>query len=168
MRKFILFAALAIIAIAAPAYAELEAFSESKLAHLIKYVGTHKHEEIMNDPYVRGKLDAMMGSQVAHLKENMNVAGPVDLTSGCLAMGGNAPHEGGSEESQLYVCLYNGDIHAAILSDGKIKVFSDASQYTYMPFGLRQWINHAAYNQQTPQPWKTPDIVEFEPTKKEN
>lgn len=88
------------------------------------YAGSDDTDAFLNEPKVRDGLKALLGDELSHLLDNLNVKGSVDLIGGQLSLDGNAPHMGTEEEAVLCVSTYNLEVSAAILSGGIITAYS--------------------------------------------
>lgn len=118
-----------------------------KLARMLAYTGEYKTAEVLNDPAVAAVLKRLLGSELAHLKRNLGVTGPVDLISCDLVVSGNAPHQGGEENAIVDISVYSGSVAAAILSRGKIAIYADtgktAAGMEYeeaVPLAIKDWL----------------------------
>lgn len=118
-----------------------------KLSRMLTYAGEYKTAEVLGDPAVDAALTRLLGSELAHLKRNLGVAGPVDLISSDLVISGNAPHQGGEENAIVDINVYSGAVAAAILSQGKIAIYADTgktmSGMAYeeaVPLAIKDWL----------------------------
>ncbi|MCB1650925.1 MAG: hypothetical protein KDI46_02615 [Alphaproteobacteria bacterium] len=135
---------------------------DKKLSHLMKHLDTYHYEEVIKDPFVTKKLKALLKDEYQHLETNLTVHAPIGLSSDCLVLGGLAPHKGGQEEARLYVCLTQGDIHAAIYTNHRVRVYSKVERYSHLPYDLRVWVDHVAWRQQSPLMSGKPDFVDMD------
>ena len=107
-----------------------------------KYAGSHDTDALLKEPAVRARLEAMVGTQLPKLKQNLNVIGAVELVGGALVLSGNAAHKGGEEEG--IVCVADGapapHVEAAIFSKGKITIFTPGPQYDHVMRCVKDWI----------------------------
>jgi len=112
------------------------------------YAGDYKSSEILEDKTLKPILKKILGKEYQHFISNLDVIGSVDLISGSIVLEGNASHGGGEEMAKLDVNLYSGVVTAAILSKGKIDVYTDRKDYkkqnpdNYMslPISIKDWI----------------------------
>jgi hypothetical protein len=99
---------------------------------------------------VRTRLAQLMGPELAHLKTNLSVAGPVALVGCELVVEGNAPHQGGEQNALVSFDLYRGIVTSAILDHGRVFVRStidrsrDPNEYSHLPAHVRDWVFVAA------------------------
>ena len=119
--------------------------SQTKLSaqdhqRLMSYINTYNSMKLLADPLVQPQLAHLMGAQISHLKRNLNVAGPIGVSSEMLTFSGNAPHQGMEENGFLGVSLYNGEVYACLLTKGKFEVYGKEKQYNFLPDAVRQWI----------------------------
>lgn len=121
---------------------------QNDFSHLKVYAGDYKSYEVLEDKKLKPILKKILGKEYQHFINNLDVIGSVDLVSGGIALEGNASHMGGEEMAKLDVNLYNGVVTAAILSNGKIDVYTDRKDYkkqnpdNYMslPISIKDWI----------------------------
>lgn len=138
-------ALLACLAIGPPAHAQEGCAGE--LAGLMSYAGTDRGLQLLDEAPVAATLQKQLGPEVAHLKRNLAVAGPVDLISCDLVLSGNAEHRGGEENAIVDIDLYSGAVAAAILSQGKIAIYADTGktlpgmEYAEaVPLAIKDWL----------------------------
>ena len=105
-----------------------------------KYAGSYDTDALLREDFVRKKLVAMLGDELQHFFENLNVRGSVDLIANTLSLAGNAAHRGGEEEAVLCVAAYNLEVSAAVLSEGLISVFSTTRDYASLNLCIKDWI----------------------------
>ena len=108
-----------------------------------RYAGTYVWDRMLREPPVRRELVQLLGSELAHLEQNLFVAGSVDLIGDHLAISGNAAHRGGEEEAIVCIAEKPVAVHAAILTGGRIKVYSRAKGYDGLPICIMDWITQA-------------------------
>jgi hypothetical protein len=107
-----------------------------------------KSYDILEDKKLKPILKKILGKEYQHFVSNLDIIGSVDLISGGICLEGNASHKGGEEMAKLDVNLYTGIVTAAILSKGKIDVYTDRKDYkkhdqeNYMnlPISIKDWI----------------------------
>ena len=139
MRAAILFVFLAVT---------ISAQVQNDFSHFKVFAGDYKSYEVLEDKKLKPILKKILGKEYQHFISNLDVIGSVDLISGGIVLEGNASHGGGEEMAKLDVNLYNGVVTAAILSKGKIDVYSDRKDYkkqnpdNYMslPISIKDWI----------------------------
>ncbi len=130
---------------------ELGDWKTGKLGHLSRYIGTTKYEAVFNDPFVRRAMEKLLGYNVSHLLQNMEVRSPIESEGSELALWGNKAHEAHLENAILIVDIYDGTIHAGIFSNGQTTIFSRVDKetsdyfepevvYGFLPGALRQWV----------------------------
>ena len=109
-----------------------------KLERLAKYIGTYDYEAVWDDPYVHEHLLALMGADdLAHLKENLQVRGSIDLEGANLILSGGKPHETHVERGALVVSLFDGKIYACLHSQGQTTLYSKEERYEWLPYFIR-------------------------------
>lgn len=121
---------------------------QNDFSHFKVYAGDYKSHEVLEDKTLKPILKKILGKEYNHFITNLDVIGSVDLISGGIVLEGNASHNGGEEMAKLDVNLYNGVVTAAILSKGKIEVYTDRKDYkkqdpnNYMslPISVKDWI----------------------------
>jgi hypothetical protein len=92
---------------------------------------------------IRPQLQQLLGGELEHLEQNLNVRGSVDLVGGWLSVDGNAPHQGTEEEAVVCVSSHNLQVAAAILSGGIITAYVRGSTYESLPRCVTDWITLA-------------------------
>jgi hypothetical protein len=120
--------------------AEAQGNCEGKWARLSVYAGSYDIDPVLNDSEVSVALTKMLGSERAHLLENLNVGGVIDLISCNLVIDGNAAHRGGEENAVLVLKLFDGTITAGMLTEGRIRIFTGSESYANVPLPLKDWI----------------------------
>jgi hypothetical protein len=139
MRVSILFVFLAVT---------ISAQGQNDFSHFKALAGDYKSYEVLEDKKLKPILKKILGKEYQHFISNLDVIGSVDLISGGIVLEGNASHGGGEEMAKLDVNLYSGVVTAAILSKGKIDVYTDRKDYkkqnpdNYMslPISIKDWI----------------------------
>ncbi len=139
MRAAILFVFLAVT---------ISAQVQNDFSHFKVFAGDYKSYEVLEDKKLKPILKKILGKEYQHFISNLDVIGSVDLISGGIVLEGNASHGGGEEMAKLDVNLYSGVVTAAILSKGKIDVYTDRKDYkkqnpdNYMslPISIKDWI----------------------------
>jgi hypothetical protein len=119
-----------------------------------EWAGNYDVDAFFALPGIQSELEALLGADVDLLFENLDVKGDIDLVRGALSVAGNAVH-GGTEEEAV-VCVIPGTlaVHAAILSAGRIKVYTRGTGYDALPLCIKDWITlvSAAYIDRFEQP----------------
>lgn len=121
---------------------------QNDFSHFKVFAGEYKSNEVLEDKTLKPILKKILGKEYQHFINNLDVISSVDLISGSIVLEGNASHGGGEEMAKLDVNLYNGVVTAAILSKGKIDVYTDRKDYkkqnpdNYMglPISIKDWI----------------------------
>jgi hypothetical protein len=121
---------------------------QNDFSHFKVFAGDYKSYEVLEDKELKPILKKILGKEYQHFISNLDVIGSVDLISGGIVLEGNASHGGGEEMAKLDVNLYNGVVTAALLSKGKIDVYTDRKDYkkqnpdNYMslPISIKDWI----------------------------
>ena len=111
-----------------------------KLAHLYQYIGTYEYDAVFDDLAVRRSMKALLGENISLFLRNIQARAPIGFEGSGLVLKGLKPHEGDKETAILIVEPYDGEIHAAIMSEGKIAVYSKALKYEHLPIAIRQWV----------------------------
>ncbi len=114
--------------------------SDYKLTHLMAYVDTHDYQPILQDPIIKKGMKRLLGSERCHLLENLNVHSSVAIIDGYFVLQGNAPHAGIEERAIMLADMDTAQLHAAIFSQGWIRVFSAADQYDDLPIVVKEWV----------------------------
>ena len=122
-----------------------------KLGHLSQFIGTTNYEAVFDDSFVRRAMEKLLGDNVSHLLQNMEVRSPIESEGPELAFWGNKAHEAHLENAILIVDIYDGTIHAGIFSNGQTTIFSKVDKetadyfqpevvYGFLPEALRRWV----------------------------
>lgn len=109
----------------------------------VKYAGSYESDQFLKEPVVRGELQRLLGPELRHLQQNLNVAGAIDLVGGVLSFSGNAPHKGTEEEAVVCVVPPGQMVEAAIFSRGAVTVFTKAARYDETTLCIKDWITLA-------------------------
>jgi len=104
------------------------------------YIGAYAAVELLQDVRVAGPLADLLGSELAHFKRNLEVAGPIDLISGQLSLSGNASHQGGLEEAVLCISLRDSTVSAALFSKSVIGIYANLDHYDQVSRCIKDWI----------------------------
>lgn len=110
---------------------------------LLKYAGAYDTDALLQEPAVKKQLQALVGPQLRHLQQNLNVKGSVDVIAGALAVSGNAPHGGTEEEAIVCVAPPGTVVEAAIYSKGIITIYANAEKYEYLMLCTKDWVTQA-------------------------
>jgi hypothetical protein len=111
-------------------------------AMIAKWAGSYNTEGFLKEPTVRTELQKLLGSELSHLMDNLNVRGGVDLSGETLSVNGNASHQGTEEEGIVCVTVLplKTIVEAAILSKGTVTVFAQEEKYENASICLKDWI----------------------------
>ncbi|HEY9538987.1 MAG TPA: hypothetical protein VIS03_15445 [Kiloniellaceae bacterium] len=132
---------LAILPAAAPAHAEEIDWKAGKLGHLAPHIGTYRYDAVLGDPAVKATLEALVGADLAAvIATNLTVAGPIDFVGGHLVLRGLAPHQGGEEEAIVLIKIFDGTLRAALLHEGRMRLFAPDAEYRYLPPPLKEFV----------------------------
>lgn len=111
------------------------------LSRLMPYAGTYYSAQLLKQPAVSSALGRLLGDEEQHLKNNLNVAGPIDLIGCSLVVSGNAEHQGGTQEAVVAIDVHSGKVSAAILSAGRIAIYTVGGHYgTDVPLAIKDWL----------------------------
>ncbi len=110
---------------------------------LRRYAGEYTWDRMLEEPPVKAELTRLLGPELDHLRRNLFVAGAIDLIGGYLAITGNAAHQGGLEEAVVCIAEKPIAVHAAILTGGRIRIYSRAKGYEGLPICIMDWITQA-------------------------
>jgi hypothetical protein len=110
---------------------------------LQEFAGSDDTDAFLQHSRIRPQLEQLLGSELAHLEENLNVRGSVDVVGGWLSVDGNAPHQGTEEEAVVCVSPYNLQVAAAIFSNGIITAYVRGGTYDNLPRCVKDWITLA-------------------------
>ncbi len=107
---------------------------------LHEYAGNDNWNGLLRHPKVWPQVQQLLGKELRHLQNNLDVSGAVGVDGGDLTINGNAPHEGTVEEAVVCVNTYNLEVTAAIYSKGNITTYSHAKSYEDLPRCIKDWI----------------------------
>ncbi|MGQ0703661.1 MAG: hypothetical protein ACT4PM_11070 [Gemmatimonadales bacterium] len=108
-----------------------------------RYAGSYDKDALLRERAVRTELIRLLGTERAHLERNLFVSGSIDLLGGWLVVTGNAAHGGGEEEAVVCMAEPPLTVHVALLSGGRIQVFTRAAGYDGLPICIKDWITQA-------------------------
>ena len=98
-------------------------------------------QALLDEPAVQAELRELTGAAFDRLLHNLNVNAGVEYYGGALAVRGNAPHHGTEEEAVVCVQPYGTlRVHAAVLSAGRIAVYTREKKYQFLPTCVKDWI----------------------------
>lgn len=109
-------------------------------ALIARYVATYDVDKLLKEPAVRAQLQAVTGNQLRAVEAALNVNGGVEYIGGALAVSGNAPRQGGQTEA--IVCIRPGatpSVHAALLRNGQVSVFTHEKRWDFLTTCIRDW-----------------------------
>lgn len=140
--------------------------------HLEAQAGEYASDDhFFGAPLVANALDRLPLELRTHLRRNLAVSGPIQLTDCHLVLTGNAPHMGTEQDAMLDLDLATGTILAAIHDNVRVDVYliaaaaSDASLPTWssLPQGMQAWIVKAdmGFAEQIPAELLMPASVRF-------
>lgn len=110
-------------------------------AMIKRYAATWDTQALLDEPAVEGELRELAGAAFDKLLHNLGVNAGVEYYGGGLSVRGNAPHHGTEEEAVVCVQPYGTvRVHAAVLSAGRIAVYTREKQYRFLPTCVKDWI----------------------------
>src|SRR3546814_17864413 len=59
---------------------------------------------------------------------------------GHLVLRGLAPHQGGEEEAIVLIKIFDGTLRAALLHEGRMRLFAPDAEYRYLPPPLKEFV----------------------------
>ena len=65
-----------------------------KLGHLSQFIGTTNYEAVFDDSFVRRAMEKLLGDNVSHLLQNMEVRSPIESEGPELALWGRIVRSG--------------------------------------------------------------------------
>src|SRR3546814_21157839 len=71
--------------------------------------------------------------RAAVIATNLTVAGPIDFVGGHLVLRGLAPHQGGEEEANVLIKIFDGTLPDDLLHEGRLRPFAPDAAYPYLP-----------------------------------
>jgi len=133
-------AAAALLLPTGPAQVAAGAEARSGDELIDEWAGNYDIDAFFALPGIRSELHDLLGPEFDLLMTNLDVKGDIDLVRGALSVAGNAVHGGTEEEAVVCVIPATLEVHAAILSAGKIRVYTRASGYETLPLCIKDWI----------------------------
>lgn len=123
--------------------------NSSRVGELKKLAGKYPYEvNFFKIPEIQLATQKVFGNELQHLRDNLQVEVPIDLTSDCLVIKGCLPHNCHDENAILVIDLASARIHGAIyenhLSTGgtqHLYVYSNAEKVSELPQVLQRWTN---------------------------
>ncbi len=110
-------------------------------AMIARYAATWDTQALLDEPAVQSELRELTGAAFDKLLHNLDVHAAVEYYGGALAVRGNAPHRGTEEEAVVCVQPYGTmRVHAAVLSSGRIAVYTREKKYQFLPTCVKDWI----------------------------
>ena len=114
-------------------------WSEARLGHLLRFVGTHNYEAVLDDPVLGPDLKTAFGPHLPHfLKNVVGDRSEIDFAGwGIVVRGyGEVPAR---ERAILFVDLVGFRLYGAIFSEGVTTVFADGKEYGDLPPVVLEW-----------------------------
>jgi hypothetical protein len=105
-----------------------------------EWAGNYDVDAFFALPGIRDELHELLGAELDQLFTNLDVKGDIDLVRGALSVAGNAVHGGTEEEAVVCVMPATLAVHAAILSAGRIRIYSRDAGYEALPLCIKDWI----------------------------
>jgi len=132
---------LLLLIILAPGLALAQRSDPGAGKHLLReYAGSDNWYALLRNPRIWPQLQRLLGRELRHLQDNLDVTGAVDVVGGDLSVSGNAPHQGTVEEAVVCVNSYTLQVSAAIYSKGYITAYSRAGAYSDLSRCIKSWI----------------------------
>jgi hypothetical protein len=109
---------------------------------IAKYAGSYDTVSFLKEPTVHAELQKLLGTELDHLMQNLDVRGAVDLSGETLSVNGNAPHQGTEEEAIVCVTVLplKTIVEAGILSKGAVTVYTREETYENASICIKDWI----------------------------
>lgn len=116
-------------------------WKRGKLERLSPLIGTYHQDKVFADPEVARALAALLPPDTLPLvRQNLEVAAPIDFISGHLVLSGNRAHHGGEEMAWVWLSVYDGSAKVILLHQGVLALFAVAERYEYLPISLRSMV----------------------------
>ena len=107
---------------------------------LRRLVGKYENAAALRNVALRRGLAAMGLRDYRKLDDYTGVQGPIALEGDDLTIAGCAPHQCMDKGAGIVVELASGEVHAAVLEAGFIKIYSKVKDYERLPAGLKNWV----------------------------
>jgi len=114
--------------------------TEAARGRLMGYVASEDTDAFLADPLVMPHVERLLGNELSHLRQNIDVRGSVAFSSGMLYVVGNAPHQGLEEHGFVGIETFSGRVCAGVFSKGRFEVYGAGSDRDTIPVALREWI----------------------------
>jgi len=121
-------------------YSPITPFSEAARSRLLRYIASDDTDAFLADPLVGPRLERLLGTELAHLRQNIDVRGSVAFSSGMVYVVGSAAHHGGEEHGFVGIEAYSGRVCAAVYSGTRFDVYGVGTDRNSIPVTLREWI----------------------------
>jgi hypothetical protein len=121
-------------------YTPIPTLPEAARTRLLRFVASDDTDAFLADSLLGLRLEHVLGAELAHLRQNIDVRGSVAYSSGMVYVTGNAPHHGGEEHGFVGIETYSGRICAAVYSRGRFDVYGAGTNRDGVPVALREWI----------------------------
>ncbi|MBT8002143.1 MAG: hypothetical protein HN578_04400 [Rhodospirillales bacterium] len=105
-------------------------WKKGKFGHLSQYIGIDTTYQILDDPYVKREVAAMLGPKVRDLKKYLQVTGPINFVSGMLVISGNKPHEGDKYFASVSVSPSTGRIFIVMQELENVSLYMNAPAWS--------------------------------------
>jgi hypothetical protein len=125
---------------AAETYTPIPTLPEAARTRLLRYIASDDTDAFLADSLFVPRLEHLLGAELSHLRQNIDVRGSVAYSSGMVYVTGNAPHHGGEEHGFVGIETYSGRICAAVYSRGRFDVYGAGTDRHGIPVALREWI----------------------------
>lgn len=113
-------------------------WKRGKLERLAPLIGTYRHDVVLADPDVADALASLLPAETLPVvRQNLQVAAPIDFIAGHLVLSGNGPHQGGEEMAWVWLSIYDGSAKVILLHEGVLSLFAVAERYEYLPLPIR-------------------------------
>jgi hypothetical protein len=116
-------------------------WKKGEFGYLAKFAGAYRFLPVLDDPHVAKELSRLVGSDLPHLRQNLLVSGPVDMIDGQIVLTGGRPNQTHEERGYVSVNMYDGEVRAAIYSQGQTTIYTEGTNYEYMENDIKLWIH---------------------------
>jgi hypothetical protein len=114
------------------------------IADLRRFVGKYQNDAALRNTALRQALTTLGLTDFRMLEHYTAVSGGVGLEGDDIVIEGCAPHECMDKAAAVIVGLSSRAVHAAVLENGIITIYSNQRVYSRLPASLKVWMEELA------------------------
>lgn len=114
----------------------------NKYADIPQYADkTHPYELLANNKIIQSEVRKLLKKDFLDFTDTLSVVSVGEIKGSYYIGQGNAPHQGTTEHGILCIDLYNGEVYAAMLREGRKIILYGVKNREYIPQPMEEWIN---------------------------